>query len=50
MSRADGKRHRGAQAQKAERQRVKREKKQGKRDKHVAVAPPPPEEAGLGHD
>jgi hypothetical protein len=38
-----GKKQRAVQARKAERERLKREKKQAKRDKHGAVATPPEE-------
>jgi hypothetical protein len=43
MSRADGKRQLVAQRQKAERERLRAEKKQAKRDKRTGAAAVPPE-------
>jgi hypothetical protein len=46
MTRADGKRKRAVQARKAERERLRDERKQAKREKRTGAAAAPPEEEG----
>lgn len=46
MSRADGRRHRAAEARKAERARLRADRKQAKRGKAAAKAPVPGAEEG----